>query len=69
MANRGPDKIKSILKVAGYWILFIVLLIPVTSQSGVVFSTQVRDWGIRRDLSYTIYEKAIKELVTGSKDE
>jgi len=41
MTNLGTEEIKSTLKVPGYWILFLVLLIPVTSQSGVIFSTHV----------------------------
>lgn len=41
MTRSGTEKIKSILKVAGYWILFLMLLIPVTSQLGVIFSTHV----------------------------
>jgi membrane protease YdiL (CAAX protease family) len=40
MAN-SADKINSILKVTGYWILFIVLLIPITSQSGATFPSHV----------------------------
>ncbi len=35
------DKRNSILKVTGYWILFLVLLIPMTSQSGAIFPSHV----------------------------
>jgi len=41
MTNSVTEKGKSILKVTVYWILFLALLIPVTSQSGSVFSTHV----------------------------
>lgn len=39
--TNSVDKKNSILKVIGYWILFLVLLIPITSQSGAIFPSHV----------------------------
>ena len=58
MANSGTDIRNSILKVAGYWILFIVLLIPVTFQSGAIFSTYVHAF------TYGIFGTGIALFVT-----
>lgn len=58
MTNSVADKRDSILKVTGYWILFLVLLIPVTSQSGATFSADVHEF------TYGIFGTAIALLVT-----
>src|SRR5687768_7744468 len=58
MANSAADKINSILKVTGYWILFLALLIPVTSQSGAIFSTHVHRF------TFGIFGTAIAFLIT-----
>jgi uncharacterized protein len=58
MINPMADKRDSILKVTGYWILFLVLLIPVTSQSGATFSDDVHKF------TYGIFGTTIALLVT-----
>jgi uncharacterized protein len=52
------NQTSSILKIGGYWILFLVLLIPVTSQSGAVFSRHVHGF------TFGIFGTAIAVLIT-----
>ena len=58
MTNSVADKWNSILKVTGYWILFLALLIPVTSQSGAIFLPHVHDF------AFGIFGTAIALFVT-----
>jgi uncharacterized protein len=58
MTNSTTDKRNSIFKVTGYWILFLALLIPVTSQSGATFSAHVHNF------TFGIFGTAIALFIT-----